>query len=164
MKLNDRAWIQPGIHRAVQSNASESRRRAQTSHAPQKLGAVGGYVMRFFIGRQKRHAFAKLAIEMIAGEQSIFIGIKFRHDVGLMHVTRCAKHPFGIAGDGDTARTLPQVSQTQLRNFDRRIWRGGHSQVLVESVTLTLKDRIARAVTNHVRGICASRHGRRRPN
>ncbi len=107
MQLDDGARVQPGIYRACQPDAAESGRRPQTSHAPQKLRAIGGHAMRSFIGCQKRHTFTELAIEAIGGEQGVFIRIELRHDMRLMRIPRCTEHPFGVIGDGHTAWTVP---------------------------------------------------------
>ncbi len=107
MQLDGGTWVQPGIHRARQSNPPERRRGLQAAHAPQKLRPVGGHAMRFFTGGQERHTLAKLAVEAVGGKQGMLIGDELWHDMGLVRVTRCAEHPFGVIGDGDTPWTLP---------------------------------------------------------
>ena len=117
MQLDDGARVKPSIDRAFQSDATKSRWRAQTSHATQKLGAVGGDVVRIFTGGEKCHTSAELAVEMIGGNQSILIRDELRHDMGLLRVAGCAKHPLGIISNRDAARTFPQILQTQLNNL-----------------------------------------------
>ena len=140
VQLDGGAWIQPGIDRARQPDPAKRRRAAQASQPAQKLCPVGCHAVRFFVGSQEGHTFAKFAVEMVGRQQGVLIGGKLRHDMRLLGFARGPHDPLGVIGNGDAARAFPQVLQAQMRNFHRRIRRGEQAQALVQPGALALKN------------------------
>ena len=159
MQLDHRARVQPGIHLACQSDPSKRRRAAQAAHAPQELRPVGCYAVWFFTACQERHALAESGVVGIGSQQGMLVGDELRINVGLVYGARGTQHPFGVIGDCDSPRTLPQVLQAQLCYLDRCIRCREQAQVLVQAMALAFEDRIAGSVAYHVQSFSSGRHG-----
>src|ERR1044072_1107435 len=161
--LNRGAGSQAGAIPATQTRTAQRRRIDQRAVTADELFAIAGHRKLLFAGPYERHAIGKLVVVRIPSEDGAFVFLEISHYMRRRLLPELAEHQLNIIRDRKSAAPLAAITQSQKRDFYRRVERSKQEQLLRDALTGMLKDGVTLSMTNRVRVRLSDRQRRWRP-